>query len=424
MAHEIVEAMKKELTLHGATDFRIETATKHDWFIWTWKGKEMRHVVSKSGKDINQRCMLTIKDVRRMIGVNEGSGPGDRRVKQVHPRQKESIIIAAPEITIRPDPMEALVPLKEQMEKQMEATTEVVSAHHTRATKKVKESFVMPNPTIREREWLEEMLSRGDKERHIVPKRKVTPGLAAAMLELNSVNRPLVEQQIKLHEGRLQRGDFILSHQGISFSKTRVLNDGQHRLMAIARSGITGDLQITFGAEREEFAIIDAGRFRRASDVIGVTIKDNPVFRAAIARMIAVGETHDNRIDQQRVAVKALEMKELVTTDIGMRLGWSMARVCHPTPPAAAYCWIAERSPNKLRVNEFFDGLPSGEGLTGIRLKLREWLRHKTIHRIKAPGGEGFWRVGGIVLAWNAWIDGRKNVILDWRSVTELPEPK
>jgi len=416
-----IDTMKAELESHGATGIHIRVGSKHNRLCWTWNGKEMFHVISKSSADINQREMLAVQDIRRMLGVNQGSGPGERRTRKTFTRKYQPTI-APDTITVKSNPMAALLPLKEKLEAQMEQVEPIPAK---RPGRQPKEKFILPAPTAREREWLAEMLKRGERERHIVAKRLVSPGLAAAMLELNLVNRPITEHQVKLHEARLRRGDFVLTHQGISFAKTNVLNDGQHRLLAIARSGVTAPLQITFGAEREEFRLIDAGRARRAGDIVGVTVKNQPTLRASIARIIVAGELRIKEIDPQMVAQKALEMQALPSTDVAMALAWAMKKVCNPTPPAAAYCWIAERSPSRLRVNEFFDGLPSGEGLVGVKLKLREWLRDANLHRVKAAGGEGFWRTAGIILAWNAWINDKTRAhSMDWRKTFGLPEPE
>lgn len=422
MADDIVETLKAELASHGASGFRIHIGAKHRRLYWTYDGKEMFHVVALNGSTINQRTMLAIRDVRRMIGVNQGSGPGERRERTI-PRKNGHTIAPPPEtITVKADPMAVLQPLRKELD--MEQTAVETAPVKNARKSKAKPAFVMPTPTNREREWLEEMLARGERDRHIIQKRRVTPGLAAAMLELNLANRPIVELQVKMHQDRLIRGDFILTHQGISFAKTRVLNDGGHRLTAIARSGVTGDLQITFGAEREEFHATDIGRQRRPSDLVGVSVKDSPVLRAAIARLLIQAETGVRIPDTMIVAEKAIQMNAEEITGIAVHLAWAMKKVASTSPIGAAYYWIATRSPNKKRVNEFFDAMPSGQNLVGLKLRLREWLRNRNLQRVKAPGGENFWRMAGIILAWNAWLEDGQRARFDWKSSVTFPEVK
>src|SRR3954463_16430395 len=96
---------------------------------------------------------------------------------------------------------------------------------------------VTPKVTTKEQNWLTRALFRGRTER-FTETVMVTPGLAVAMLVHNLGNRPLVRAHIDKHIGRLTRGDFVLTHLGISFARTGVLNDGQHRLLSIAECGI------------------------------------------------------------------------------------------------------------------------------------------------------------------------------------------
>lgn len=117
----IVDDLKTELRSHGATDFRVVSGGKHNRLYWTFNGEEMHHIVSRSDKDINQRLMLSLQDVRRMIGVNKGSGPGERRRKRTPSIETKPTSIPLT-ITVKPDPLEILAPLKARMERQMEQT--------------------------------------------------------------------------------------------------------------------------------------------------------------------------------------------------------------------------------------------------------------------------------------------------------------
>lgn len=424
MAEDMVAILTGELASHGASGFRVVQGGKHKKLYWTFAGKEMWHLIAGSPSDTMYRT-LALNDVRRAIGVNQGSGPGERRVRTVRKREVE---IAPPPdvITMLPDPMTPLWAMKQEMERIVEQQIVEVSTVTKRGRpRRAKAPTLMPVPTARERDWLNEMLARGERERHTVSKRKVTPGLAAAMLELNLANRPVTERQIDLHIGRLRRGDFILTHQGIAFSNTRVLNDGQHRLIAIARSGVTGDLQVTFGAEREEHRAVDAGRTRGARDLVGIHVKDVPVLRAAMARIVLMAESKSGLLDPQLIAEKALAIQAEDATNIALALAHAMKKIAPPASVSAAYYWIATHSPAAVRVNEFFEGMVSGEGLTGVKLKLREWLRDNTIPRSKMTGGQAQWRSAGIILGWNAWIRGMTNARFAWTDRgAGLPQPK
>src|SRR4051812_24843786 len=296
------------------------------------------------------------------------------------------------------------------------------------------ETIPQPKPTPRERNWFQSKLERGKRERftEVVT---VTPGLAALMLETNMGNRPFKAAQHALHVGRLQRGDFKLTHQGMAFAKTGVMNDGQHRLTAIMTSGIAASLQITFGAERDEFAVIDQMKGRGPGDVLSILGEDHYNLRAAVARMLLQIKLRSRSPDQQLVVDYAIELRSDIMLD-AMRMGMLLKGVCSPTSGAVAYYWIITRTKKPLLVEQFFSGLPHGENLNGVKLKLREWLIQrefaqrdddkrgpgKRTTRVQSTTDSNYVRAAGIINAWNSFITGKRTFPNVWRHVTQLPD--
>lgn len=425
MANEIVEALKDELTSHGVTQFREEFGGKHHRLYFVHNGVERFHIVSGSPGDRSHK-MLAIQDVRRMIGVNQGSGPGARRTKQ--PRAVHRTTIAPPpdRITVMPDPMAALEPLRNQLREIEMSETIQVEVHADPVPKRVPVAKPaapeLPTPTGKERGWLSDQFKRGERERFTLAKTTVTPGLAAAMLEHNTANRRINKAQLALQIGRLKRGNFILTHQGLAFAKSAALLDGQHRLLAVAQSGVSAPFMITFGAAQEEFTAIDTGRSRQAADLVGIKGLDQPALRSSVARVLLIAGGGATRPDVQFVLEKALEVAEDPRMVIALHLGKAMPHGIAPTPVAAAYYWIATHSPKAMRVNEFFDGLPAGENLAGVRLRLREWLRD-TPKPQKIGSDRNLWLTAGIILAWNSWVRDKRVLTLTWTKSGELPDP-
>lgn len=279
-----------------------------------------------------------------------------------------------------------------------------------------------PVPTGRERRWLELRMDRGKRHRftEVV---LVTPGLAVAMLEYNNGNRPLVKSQIAIHADRLRRGDFILTHQGISFSKVGILNDGQHRLSAIIDANLPGYIQITFGAEREEFGVIDQSRKRSACDILSILGESYSASRASVAKMLFQIE---NKLaynpDPQLVADYAIELRGSIM-DKALNIAQSAAcSVCAPTPIAVAYYKIATLT-NKPqdKIDAFWLGFHTGEQLTGARLKLREWLREKR-PATSNSASVNCQRTAAIIRAWNSFLLGKRTFNTVWNHTIKLPD--
>jgi hypothetical protein len=276
-----------------------------------------------------------------------------------------------------------------------------------------------PQPTERERKWFAARLDSG-QHRRITEEVTITPGLAALMLRHNVGNRPCSRKRVDKHVQRLQRGDFILTHQGIAFANNGVLNDGQHRLTAIAESGIPALLQVTFGAEREEFHVIDQSDKRSASDALSILGENNSALRAAVARSLLVIKTGDVHVDQQLVADYAMEIRG-PDMDEAINFAQKMTKLTAPSSVAVAYYTIKKNSNRLDKFEAFWECLPTGEGLTGAKLKLREWLRERVVAK-KAGDRNGVWRSAVIINAWNSYVVGRKTFSTEWNHVIKLPD--
>ena len=97
----------------------------------------------------------------------------------------------------------------------------------------------------------------------------VTPEMAAEFLQRNKSNRPFRQSWADEWAGRIRRGEWLPTHQGIAFDEDGNLIDGQHRLTGIVIAGIPMYCQITTGLPREAFAVMDQGNRRTLSDISG-----------------------------------------------------------------------------------------------------------------------------------------------------------
>jgi hypothetical protein len=95
----------------------------------------------------------------------------------------------------------------------------------------------------------------------------VTPKMANDWLtNRNKLNRPLNQRCVRYLEIVLKEGHWVISHQGIAFGADGNLYDGQHRLQAIANTGISAKVMVTFNLSREACEVIDRNRTRRPGD--------------------------------------------------------------------------------------------------------------------------------------------------------------
>ncbi|WP_157509211.1 hypothetical protein [Luteipulveratus halotolerans] len=91
----------------------------------------------------------------------------------------------------------------------------------------------------------------------------ITPERATELLANNPHNRPLVASRVAALVHALESGQWRLTHQGIALAADGALLDGQHRLTAIVRTGVTVELQVS-RMKDDVFDVIDTGRARGA----------------------------------------------------------------------------------------------------------------------------------------------------------------
>lgn len=113
---------------------------------------------------------------------------------------------------------------------------------------------------------------------------RISPAIARAWLEKNTINRPLRRTVVEGYRASLERGEHRLTHQGIAFSASGELLDGQHRLTAIAEmpENFSVQMMVTRGLSAEAFQAIDLGLKRSHADVLKI-----PAGLSAVARFLA-----------------------------------------------------------------------------------------------------------------------------------------
>lgn len=103
----------------------------------------------------------------------------------------------------------------------------------------------------------------------------ITPAIARVLLEHNTSNRPIRNGHVETLRQAFERGEYVLTHQGIAFAKDGSLIDGQHRLTAISLlpDGSVFPMMVTRGLDREcVFPVVDATQAKRsASDALGIS---------------------------------------------------------------------------------------------------------------------------------------------------------
>ena len=106
---------------------------------------------------------------------------------------------------------------------------------------------------------------------------QVTPKTAREWLKVNTRNRPVRPSHVERLRASFERGEYVMTHQGIAFCDDGSLGDGQHRLIAIAElpDHYSFPMLVTRGLNHEAaFPVIDVVQAARSvADVLGIDRK-------------------------------------------------------------------------------------------------------------------------------------------------------
>ena len=116
---------------------------------------------------------------------------------------------------------------------------------------------------------------------------EVTPALAHELLELNiSGQRSLSQAAVERYATDMSTYDWIFNGAAILISNENKLIDGQHRLNAIAESGVSQVLLIVRGVSTEAMQTVDTNRRRSYADTLKMKkIKNHTVVAALNTRV-------------------------------------------------------------------------------------------------------------------------------------------
>lgn len=256
---------------------------------------------------------------------------------------------------------------------------------------------------------------------------EITPAIALTLLERNTANRPLDKRRAARLAEEIKRGRWMLNGDAIRVSSDGVLLDGQHRLTAIAMSGMAVPSLVVNGLPPETFKTIDQDRRgRTAADVLAIEGVKNYTIVAAIARLVHKYEKCGNPFNGSPENVpstqesEALALRSGITTAANRTAGrkWCKKFV---TPSICGFCdyVFTERYPDFA--GEFMLRLETGSGLDAGSpiLLLRE--------RLMGASGDKeamrqSYKTALIFKAFRLFVDGAKIKTLRVRTGGEAPE--
>jgi hypothetical protein len=113
---------------------------------------------------------------------------------------------------------------------------------------------------------------------------KVTPEIASGLLKTQKLNRRVAPSRVLEYSRRMEQDEWSLS-DAIKFDDSGSLIDGQHRLMAVCRSGLDSWFPIIAGYPRHSQDVLDLGLNRTVAQIgqlqgLGTTTQQVSIVRA------------------------------------------------------------------------------------------------------------------------------------------------
>jgi len=101
----------------------------------------------------------------------------------------------------------------------------------------------------------------------------ITPQMAAAFLSNNGGNRKIRKGAVAKYAAIIGDGNWRRTPEAVIFDKDGVLMNGQHRMSAIVKSGVSVDMLVITNVERDAFPALDRGVSRTTADATGLPKK-------------------------------------------------------------------------------------------------------------------------------------------------------
>ena len=114
----------------------------------------------------------------------------------------------------------------------------------------------------------------------------ITPAFAELLLKSNTANRHVTESHVAYLVKEIKAGRWKVNGDTIRISKSGLIIDGQHRLLAIVRAGVTIESWVVTGLPDDVFDTIDVGKRRSPGDTLECRGEQNAHRLAAALALI------------------------------------------------------------------------------------------------------------------------------------------
>jgi len=247
----------------------------------------------------------------------------------------------------------------------------------------------------------------------------ITPQMATEFLEANTRNRPLSAAAVDKLATLMKEGRWEFNGDTITFSRTGVLIDGQHRLAAIVQSGVSVKALVVRGVDDRVFATKDLGKKRRGADILAILGAPNSATLAATLTLLDA--YYEGRITWTDYRLQPDYEALLRKYPYAQNLVDEVRKHCRFgfwSHMAAAYAICADV--DYANAQEFFGALFAGTNLR--RGSPAHVLREQISYSSKLSRNQGLKVMAWTLKAWNAMRSDRTLKIITWKCGPDMRE--
>ncbi len=261
----------------------------------------------------------------------------------------------------------------------------------------------------------------------IITKRElINKDKAAKMLKKNNMNRRISTTQVDRYAQAMLSGEWVENGQTISVAEDGTLLDGQHRLLAVIKSGVAIYFLIVYNIPKDAMATIDAGFVRTLAHVLDIKKVANSRHAATITKHLYIHDVADaemrwrNCKDTQRNALLE-NFYNANSKSINEATAMACSSRHHFNISHMGLCYVIFARKNPAKADVFFHLVKTGENLPAKHpvIALRAKLMDNRISKDKLSVRE---TTALYIKSWNAFIKGKTLVNFRWNSTEDLPE--
>lgn len=249
-------------------------------------------------------------------------------------------------------------------------------------------------------------------------------------LTANTHNRPLNKNWVRRLVEDLKNNRWQDNGETIKFDTNHVLLDGQHRLMAIAESGISAQLLVVEGLDPEVQATIDIGNVRSAGHILAMNGVTNGNKVAATAKMVLRYDRNPHLVwngssDPTKTEIVNFSLENADELMVAVRFAEvvrATIKVMESSYAAFSYMVLRD-SKHVRRWDDWHEGIVTGADLHNGDPRLA--FRNYNLRRMAKTKGswEQQMNMAIAIKAWNLWALKKESQILRFNQI-ELPMPK